>query len=228
MFGPKINLVLQVLLGWLQSHQAPVRLATLKAVQQLCLSHGMRVKSTFIGLGGMQILVHVPAQDVYEQTALLDLLIVLVDRKAQAAEQLHHFQGLPKLAAMLSSPSEHASGLAATAIRLLISHKECKAAGREAMGFQIPQRLDAMLRSRSAQLQRPAALLALRLAARQDNRSNLQQIISPALQNLSSDGSADHEVRQAAAEALAAIRTSGTLKFGLSNLFKSRSNSLQA
>ena len=222
-------MALQVLLSWLQSHQAPVRLATLKAVQQLCLSHGMRVKSTFIGLGGMQILVQVPAQDVYEQTALLDLLIVLVDRKAQAAEQYHHFQGLPKLAAMLSSPSEHASGLAATATRLLISHKECKVASKEAMGFQIPQRLDAMLRSKSPQLQRPAALLVKQLAARQENRHNLQQIISPALQSLSCDGSADHEVRQAAADALSAIRASGTLKFGFSNLFKSsRSSSLPA
>ncbi|KAK9846678.1 hypothetical protein WJX84_004734 [Apatococcus fuscideae] len=214
---------LRSLLVWLQSHQAPVRLATLRGVQQLCLSHGMKVKSTFIAMGGMQILIQIPAQDVYEQTALLDLLIVLVERKAYAAEQLCHFSGLAKLASMLSSNSEHASGLAATAIRLVISHKECRAAMKDAMVYHIPERLNAMLRSKSPQLQRPAALLALRLASRQENRHNLQQILGPALQSLSSDASTDHETRQAATEASAAIRSSASLKLSFSHFFKSKS-----
>ena len=211
----------QNLLAWLQSNHAPVRLATLRAVQQLCLSHGMKVKSTFIAMGGMEMLIRLPAQDVYEQTALLDLLIVLVERKANAAEQLCQLSGLAKLASMLNSSSEHASGLAATAIRLVLSHKECRAAMKEAMVYQIPERLNAMLRSKSPQLQRPAALLALRLASRQENRHHLQQILGPALQSLSSDASADHEVRQAATEAWAAIRSSASLKLSFSNFFKS-------
>lgn len=199
--------LLQVMLFWLQSLASAARTALLKAIRQLCLSQSIKLMDSFLSLGGLQVLVDLPARNVPEQEALLRLLILLTERSAEAAEQLRCCGGLPKLTTLLHSASEQICSLACNALHHMIAHKQSSAACKDCLEHHIPRRMTEMLQSGSPQLQLSAAhFLSLLAKTWRNSRRSLHSICGQSLKSLTLNADADAEVRSAASSTYDVIK----------------------
>ncbi len=202
-------------------------MASLKAIQQLCLSRSIKLKEHILSHGGIQILFSIPASEEPEEVALLSLISLLVECSIDAAELLVSACGLTTLAWWLHSARNAVSSLACNILKHMASHKQARLC-KECLRHGIPRRLNDMLQSKMPQLQLSAAQCIFQLAKSwRDSHGELHKSTGQAVEALARNGNADPAVRSAAANAADAIKPSGSFKLKMpSFMSRSRSNSL--
>ena len=180
----------------------------MKTITELCLSAGTQEGNEFLCLVGTFAFLGTSSQNKQEQETQLTVLLQLAQSRPEIAEQMLHLGGLPKLAVCLCSSSTQVSCLAADVLRALVSHQQCAAASHECLNHRIPQRLDAMLRSKQHDLQMSAAHLITHLAStQQELQRALVSAVGRSLKLLERDWGSHPECRRAAMEARAALKS---------------------